>query len=48
MERVMKRISDNTIIILFIVVVLSSTFYMGLSERKLASVSSTNSISQSI
>ncbi len=36
MERVMKKLANNSIIILFAVIVFASTFYMGLSERKLS------------
>ncbi len=35
MENVIKKIEGNSIIILFVMVVLVSTVYMGLSERKL-------------
>ena len=35
MESIIKKIEGNSIIILFVMVVLVSTIYMGLSERKL-------------
>ena len=41
MEKALRRIGGNSIIILFVMVVLVSTMYMGLSERKLANVSNT-------
>ena len=43
MEKVIERLNGNAVIILFVVAILSSTIFMGLSERKLASVSSSNS-----
>ena len=43
MENVIKRVGGNSIIILFVMVVLVSTVYMGLSERKL--VMNSNNIS---
>ena len=43
MERVIERMDGKVIIGLFIVIVLASTIYMGLSERKLSSVSLENS-----
>ena len=43
MEKIMERMNGNIIIILFVVTILSSTIFMGLSERKLANVSSNNS-----
>ena len=43
MEKVIERLNGNAIIILFVVLVLSSTIFMGINERKLASVSPENS-----
>lgn len=43
MEKVLERLNGNVLIVLFVVTILSSTIFMGLSERKLASVSSNNS-----
>ena len=43
MEKVIERLNGNVLIILFVVTILSSTIFMGLSERKLASVSPENS-----
>ena len=43
MEKVIERLNGNAIIILFVVLVLSSTIFMGINERKLANVSPENS-----
>ena len=39
MEKVLRNVEDNGIIILFVVVMLAATLYMGLSERRLSSLS---------
>ena len=41
MANVVKRIKNDGIIIMFVVAVLVSSFYMGVSERKLATESNT-------
>lgn len=38
MEKVLENVGSNKVIILFVITVLFFTMYMGLSERKLASV----------
>ena len=43
MEKVIERLNGNAVIILFVVLVLSSTIFMGINERKLANVSPENS-----
>ena len=43
MEKAIERLNGNILIVLVIVTILSSTIFMGLSERKLASVSPENS-----
>ena len=44
MEKVIEKMSGNVIIILFVVVILSSAFYMGVSERKLTNLNIQQSI----
>ena len=43
MERAIEKLNGNVLLVLFVVTILSSTIFMGLSERKLASVSLENS-----
>ena len=43
MEKAIERLNGNILIVLVIVTILSSTIFMGLSDRKLASVSPENS-----
>ena len=43
MEKVLRKVNDNGMIILFVVTILVMTFYMGISERKLAMASSFDS-----
>ncbi len=43
MEKVLRKVNDNGMIILFVVTILAMTFYMGVSERKLAMASSIDS-----
>ena len=42
MEKVLRNIEDNSIIILFVVVMFAATLYMGFSERRLSSLSHNN------
>jgi len=48
MEKVLRNVGENSIIILFVMVILASTFYMGLSERRLSSLSQETNISQNV
>ena len=43
MEKVLRKVNDNSMIILFVVTILVMTLYMGVSERKLAMASSFDS-----
>ncbi len=43
MEKVLRKVNENGMIILFVVTILAMTFYMGMSERKLAMASSIDS-----
>lgn len=44
MEKVIEKMKGNAIIVLFVVIVLSSAFYMGVSEKKLTNLNITQSI----
>ena len=43
MEKAIEKLNGNVLLVLFVVTILSSTIFMGLNERKLASVSPENS-----
>lgn len=45
MEKVLRNVSENGVIILFVITVLASTLYMGISERRLSTYSGNNILS---